>query len=63
MRGAISPLPQYAFMAWCLVKHRDKFAFALTFTFLSECVTLYLEVKKHVTGLVYKDKNPQFITL
>jgi hypothetical protein len=24
---------------------------------------LYLEVKKHVTGLVYKDKNPQFITL
>jgi hypothetical protein len=30
MRGAIPPLPQYAFMAWCLVKHRDKF----TFTFI-----------------------------
>jgi len=27
MRGAIPPLPQYAFMAWCLVKkkHRDNF--------------------------------------
>jgi hypothetical protein len=25
MRGAIPPLPQYVFMAWCLVKHRDNF--------------------------------------
>jgi hypothetical protein len=31
MRGAIPQLPQqYAFMAWCVVKHRDNF----TFTFL-----------------------------
>jgi len=27
MHGAIPPLPQYAFMAWCLVKHRDNFTF------------------------------------
>jgi hypothetical protein len=29
MRGVILPLPQYAIMAWCLVKkkHRDNFAF------------------------------------
>jgi ribosomal protein L31 len=27
MRGAIPPLTQYAFMAWCLIKHRDKFTF------------------------------------
>jgi hypothetical protein len=27
MRGTIPPLPQYAFMAWCLVKHRDNFNF------------------------------------
>jgi hypothetical protein len=27
MRGAILPLPQYAFVAWCLVKHRDNFTF------------------------------------
>jgi hypothetical protein len=24
---AIPPLPQYAFVAWCLVKHRDNFTF------------------------------------
>jgi hypothetical protein len=30
MSGDIPPLPQYAFMAWCLVKHRDNFTFTLT---------------------------------
>jgi hypothetical protein len=30
MRGAIPPPPQYVFMAWCLVKHRDNFTFTLT---------------------------------
>jgi hypothetical protein len=25
MRGTIPPLPQYVFMAWCLVKDRDNF--------------------------------------
>jgi hypothetical protein len=30
MRGAIPPLHQYVFTAWCLVKHRDNF----TFTFI-----------------------------
>jgi hypothetical protein len=30
MRGAIPPLPQYVFMAWCL-KHRDNFTFTFTF--------------------------------
>jgi hypothetical protein len=25
MRGSIPPLPQYVFMAWFLVKHRDNF--------------------------------------
>jgi hypothetical protein len=28
MSGAIPPLPQYAFMAWCLVKHRDNFFYS-----------------------------------
>jgi len=28
MRGAIPP-PQYVFMAWYLVKHRDNFTFTL----------------------------------
>jgi hypothetical protein len=34
MRGAVPPLPQYAFMAWCLVKHRDNFTF--TFKWIDE---------------------------
>jgi hypothetical protein len=29
MRGVIPPLPQYVFMAWCLVKHKNKFTFCL----------------------------------
>jgi hypothetical protein len=30
MSGAIPPLPQYAFMAWCSAKkHRDNFYFYL----------------------------------
>jgi hypothetical protein len=33
MSGAITPLPQYAFMAWCLVKHRDNFTFTLPYLF------------------------------
>jgi hypothetical protein len=33
MRGAITPLPRYIFMAWCLVKHRDKFTFTFNFTY------------------------------
>jgi hypothetical protein len=30
MHGAIPPLLQCAFMAWCLGKHRDNFTFLLT---------------------------------
>jgi hypothetical protein len=29
MSGVIPPLPQYAFMAQCIVKHRDNFTFTL----------------------------------
>jgi len=27
----LPPLPQYVFMAWCLVKHMDKFTFTFTY--------------------------------
>jgi hypothetical protein len=30
MNRAIPPLSQYAFMAWCSVKHRDNFNFTFT---------------------------------
>jgi hypothetical protein len=49
MRGAIPPFPQYAFMAWCLVKLRDNF----TFTFsnkerniVKQCCSLYSQSMK-----------------
>jgi hypothetical protein len=31
MREAVLPLPHYAFMEWCLVKHRDNFTFIIVF--------------------------------
>jgi hypothetical protein len=41
MREAIPPLPQYVFMAWFLVKHRDNFTF-LTFYPVLYSLTLFL---------------------
>jgi hypothetical protein len=44
MRGAIPPLLQYVFMAWCLVTHRDNFTFystTLQCMKLMDHVTLY----------------------
>jgi len=29
MRGALTPLPQYIFMGWCLDQHRETFTFYL----------------------------------
>jgi hypothetical protein len=46
MSGAIPPLPQYVFMAWCLVKNRDNFTF---FTILV-----------HVEGLQFRSMCEQF---
>jgi hypothetical protein len=51
MRGAIPPLPQYVFMAWCLVKHRDSF----TFTFIPETFCRnWRKTRKNVVG---RDSN------
>jgi len=42
MRGAIPLLPQYVFMAWCLVKHKDNFTFTLSEnTLVHKCVDQY----------------------
>jgi membrane protein YdbS with pleckstrin-like domain len=52
MRGAIPPLPQYVFMAWCLVRHRYKFTFNYEETliqFTSEFfLSLYVRFIKRV---------------
>jgi len=31
MRAIIPLLPQYVFMAWCLVKHKDTLSFSFSF--------------------------------
>jgi len=35
MCGAVLPLPQYVFMAWWLLKHRENFTFTFYLYFLS----------------------------
>jgi hypothetical protein len=47
MRGAIPPLPEYVFMAWCLLKHRDNFIFTIFFKILLFVLPLMLENKFH----------------
>jgi hypothetical protein len=37
MHGAIPPLPQYVFMWWCIVKHKDTFTFTLTVRMFIRC--------------------------
>jgi len=49
MRGSIPPIPQYLFMAWCLVKHRDNFTFTFYIYDLlissSACLVVAMKLK------------------
>jgi hypothetical protein len=47
MRGAIPPLPQYVFMAWCLVKHRDNFTFYL---YIKQKFLLHVPKRRKISG-------------
>jgi hypothetical protein len=50
MRGDIPPLPQYVFMAWCLVKHRD-FTFTLfIYKLLNNGSSFYLTLEKQLSN-------------
>jgi hypothetical protein len=40
MRGAIPPLPQYAFMAWCLVKAQGQLYLYLLGEFMLDYMSL-----------------------
>jgi hypothetical protein len=61
MRGAIPPLPQYAFMAWCLVNHRDSFTF--TFSTFVIRVAWLRDCKVLSGGYIGKRYLPTFIIL
>jgi hypothetical protein len=51
--------PQYVFMAWCLVKHRDNFTFTFTqtLTHVLSLGTAFLENKIKVTAYSSEVKN------
>jgi hypothetical protein len=60
MCGAIPLLPQYAFMAWYLIKHRD-FTFLLSrvrrLLWRQNEVTCLIFAKRIISGRVIKDEN------
>jgi hypothetical protein len=54
MRGYIPLLPQYAFMAWCIVKHRGNF----TFTFYSSAdIIRIIKLSMRLTGYVERKED------
>jgi len=53
MCGAIPPLSQYVFMEWCLVKHRNNFAFSSGVESNTEQLhSFYLRAFKSSVGIV-----------
>jgi hypothetical protein len=54
MRGAILSLPNYIFMAWCLVKHRESF----TSTFRSVTVCFYI-----LSTMTYSNNAQYMLTI
>jgi hypothetical protein len=60
MRETISPIPQYAFMAWCLVKHRDKFTFYLLLSYVTP--EIYALPTVIIAGFIVKDIFLQAVT-
>jgi len=63
MSGAILTLPQYAFMEWCSVKHRDNFTFTFIFDNLSYCQLQKRAVLLGVVSLLASVCNTEFYDL
>jgi hypothetical protein len=59
MRGAIPPLLQYVFMAWCLVKHRDNFNFTLYNFGIKFIVNYFMQIASNTweKGIIYDSKR------
>jgi hypothetical protein len=53
MSGAIPPLLQYAFMAWCLVKAQDNFTFYSKLTFEISLLEIYGTYNEHFTDIFH----------
>jgi hypothetical protein len=49
MLGPVPPLPQYVFMAWCLVKHKDNFTFNFFYLYVwLDVSTMMYDVKPYI---------------
>jgi hypothetical protein len=57
MSGAIPPLSQYAFVAWCLVQHRDSFTFAFYWCSMQLEMPRWLNVENKVTCVLHAQRN------
>jgi hypothetical protein len=59
MTGAIPPVPHYAFMVWCLVKHRDNF----TLTNVKLCDKLkQFNVKTEMKKSTFRGKHSAVVS-
>jgi hypothetical protein len=66
MRGAIHPLPQYAFMMWCLVKVEGQLYLHITHSFVLShitCLLIALSLFENVTGFVMALHDYQLMLL
>jgi hypothetical protein len=67
MSGAIPPIPQYAFMAWCLVKHRDNFTFTLPFACIQRSEPKYAfnpnEARHFLQEKIFQSHNGPEMTI
>jgi hypothetical protein len=64
MHWAIPPLPQYVFMAWCLVKHRENFTFLtllLFYTVNSQCSSVCLETRLRAGRQGFNSRQAQWL--
>jgi len=57
MHGTIPPLPQYVFMAWYLVSHRDNSTFTFQSNIKKECTECH---NVEVSAFVSYCRGPQF---
>jgi hypothetical protein len=58
IHGAIPPLPQYAFMAWCSVRHRKNFTFTLYISVLHPSV---LPNRLRSCSIVSSNDTPHYV--
>jgi hypothetical protein len=60
MSGAIPPLPQYAFMAWCSIKNTGTTLLLPLFNKLINCVCMMRKQIKYALSILQDSVNVNF---